>query len=203
MATVPTHAFVGLAVTDLVAGRHATWPLRIAGAVCAALPDLDVLLMRYADVAYADPWGHRGITHGLAFAVGLGFLVTLLFFRRSLPSFLRIGLALTLATASQGALDALTDGGLGVAFLAPFGHERYFFPWTPIPVAPLSVRGIFTAYGAGVLAAELVRVVLPCAVLMVLARRWSVAKPLHAERSSRSRIRPSKGDERCGSSDSG
>jgi hypothetical protein len=35
-------------------------------------------------------------------------------------------------TASHGALDAMTDGGLGIAFFAPFDNTRYFFPFRPI-----------------------------------------------------------------------
>ena len=45
--------------------------------------------------------------------------------------------------ASHGVLDALTDGGPGVAFLAPFDDTRYFFPWRPIRVSPLW-RGFFS-----------------------------------------------------------
>nr|HRC76832.1 rhodanese-like domain-containing protein [Kouleothrix sp.] len=33
----------------------------------------------------------------------------------------------------HGVLDAMTDGGLGVAFFAPFSATRYFFPFRPIP----------------------------------------------------------------------
>ena len=43
---------------------------------------------------------------------------------------------LFLAIASHGLLDAFTDGGLGVAFFAPFDSTRYFFPVTPIEVSP-------------------------------------------------------------------
>ena len=42
---------------------------------------------------------------------------------------------LFLCTMSHALLDALTDGGLGVAFFSPFSNERYFFPWTPIRVS--------------------------------------------------------------------
>jgi hypothetical protein len=36
-------------------------------------------------------------------------------------------------TASHGMLDAMTDGGLGVAFFAPFDNARYFFPMETDP----------------------------------------------------------------------
>ena len=169
MAMAPTHAFVGLAVADLVAGRFADKRIRVAGALAAALPDADVLLMRFAGVAYEDPWGHRGITHGLPFALALAVVIAALFFRgRALPWW-RATLALFLAIASQGVLDAMTTGGLGVAFLAPFDLERYFAPWTPIPVAPLSLRSFFTGYGMRLFGWELLHIWLPVGLTLVAA----------------------------------
>jgi inner membrane protein len=49
----------------------------------------------------------------------------------------------------------LTDGGLGVALFWPVTSERFFFPWTPLPVAPLGM-GMVSAKGLQVLATELV-----------------------------------------------
>ena len=66
-----------------------------------------------------------------------------------------------LVTASHGVLDALTDGGLGIAFFAPFDNSRYFFPWTPIKVSPIGISEFFTAYGMKVLVSELVWVGIP------------------------------------------
>jgi inner membrane protein len=43
-----------------------------------------------------------------------------------------IALCIAVATASHGILDAFTNGGLGVAFFAPFDKTRYFFPVTPM-----------------------------------------------------------------------
>ena len=40
------------------------------------------------------------------------------------------------ASGVHGLLDAMTDGGLGVAFFSPFDNRRYFLPWTPIRVIP-------------------------------------------------------------------
>ena len=79
-----------------------------------------------------------------------------------------------LATASHGLLDALTDGGLGVAFFAPFSDERYFFPWRPIAVSPISVRRFFTGRGLDVLASELVVVWMPATVMAVVG--WLIRR---------------------------
>lgn len=52
-------------------------------------------------------------------------------------------LFLFLSISSHGFLDAATDGGLGIAFFRPFSNYRYFFPWNPIVVSPLSVGRFF------------------------------------------------------------
>jgi inner membrane protein len=41
--------------------------------------------------------------------------------------------------ASHGILDAMTDGGLGVAFFSPFDDTRCFFPFRPIKVSPIGL----------------------------------------------------------------
>ena len=70
-------------------------------------------------------------------------------------------LYLALAMASHGLFDAFTNGGLGVALLAPFSNERFFFPWQPIEVSPLGLSRIFSARGVEVLASELLWVGIP------------------------------------------
>ena len=72
----------------------------------------------------------------------------------------------------------MTDGGLGVAYFAPFSNRRYFLPWRPIPVSPISVARFFDARGLQVLAGEIVWIWLPCAALAAagrLARRGKAA----------------------------
>jgi inner membrane protein len=58
-------------------------------------------------------------------------------------------------TASHGVLDAMTNGGLGVAFFAPFDSTRYFFPWRPIVVSPIGFGSFFSHWGALVLLSEI------------------------------------------------
>lgn len=55
--------------------------------------------------------------------------------------------------ATHSLLDALTDGGLGVALLWPFSNERFFAPWRPIPVAPIGA-GMLSSRGLHVLLIE-------------------------------------------------
>ncbi len=61
-----------------------------------------------------------------------------------------IAIGMAAVVASHGLLDAMTDGGKGVALLWPLTTKRFFFAWRPIPVAPigagfLSLRGLRVA----------------------------------------------------------
>ena len=62
---------------------------------------------------------------------------------------------------SHGILDALTNGGLGIAFFAPFSNERYFLPIQPIQVSTLQVQHFFSEHGITVMKSELLYVWLP------------------------------------------
>jgi hypothetical protein len=81
---------------------------------------------------------------------------------------------------SHTLLDAMTSGGLGVAFFSPFSNERYFFPWRPIRVSPIGVD-FFGEAGVAVLRSELIWVWIPCAVLGVAGRLIAPAPSLPSE----------------------
>ena len=151
--------------------------LWVLGALCAIAPDLDVVGFRLG-IPYDHPLGHRGLSHSIPFAAAFAGVVTLLAFPRPLDALprSRAWLYLFLATASHGLLDACTDGGLGVALLAPFDARRIFFPFRPIAVSPLGIAAFLSARGAAILASELVWVWAPCALLaggLLLWRRRS------------------------------
>ena len=143
----------------------------LAGALCAMIPDLDVVGFRFG-IRYGDFWGHRGFTHSLAFATLLAGAVLILVFPRGVSNLSRLVLwvYLFLTTASHGFLDAMTDGGMGVAFSAPFDNTRYFFPWTPIHVSPIGISRFFSPRGLAVVRSELLCVWVPTVVLIVVAR---------------------------------
>jgi inner membrane protein len=145
----------------------------VAGAACSVLPDLDVIGFRFG-IHYGDFWGHHGFTHSLLVAALLATAVTFIGFRRGMPSLGQAPLwsYLLLATASHGFLDAMTDGGLGVAFFSPFDNHRYFLPWTPVWVSPIGLGHFFTHRGLEVLQSELLWIWLPAAVLAIAA--WLV-----------------------------
>lgn len=170
MASAISHAVAALAISETL--RPAQVPPRfwVLGITCAVVPDVDVVGFRLG-VPYGSLLGHRGLTHSLAFAAALSVLVVAAWFRdRRWNGYRgRLLLYFFLAAASHGTLDALTNGGLGVAFFAPFDRTRYFFPFRPIVVSPLSVRAFFSARGGTVLASEIRWIWLPSLLLIALA----------------------------------
>jgi len=62
----------------------------------------------------------------------------------------------------------MTNGGLGVAFFSPFDKTRYFFPWQPILVSPISLTRFFSGRGTAVLQSELIWIWIPAGLLAVL-----------------------------------
>ena len=151
-----------------------------AAAFCAVAPDFDVLAFRFG-IPYDAPLGHRGFSHSLLFALLLGgagaLLLRALLRGSARPPFARTFILLALATASHGFFDALTDGGLGVAFFSPFDHTRYFFPWRPIAVSPLSLARFFSAHGLAVMKSEALWLGVPSALLWAAARLTSPRRP--------------------------
>ncbi|MCB9914870.1 MAG: metal-dependent hydrolase [Planctomycetes bacterium] len=163
MASLFTHAYAALSGAAVLDGRGDRARLLALSAFASVVPDADVLGFRFG-VAYGDLWGHRGLTHSLAFAVLLGLALVRLGFPRErafTPSWWRLWAWFAAITASHGAFDALTDGGLGVAFLSPFDPTRWFAPWRPVLVSPIGVANFFTAYGARVLRSEVLWIWLP------------------------------------------
>jgi inner membrane protein len=146
--------------------RAAIWGL---GALCALAPDLDAVVSFLFGIPYSHVLGHRGLSHSLFVAALLATLVTAVA-RRNLaesPGTAKLWLFFFLATASHGFLDAMTNGGLGVAFFAPFSETRYFLPWRPILVSPISIH-VFLGYrGLRVMWSELGWIWLPASLVFL------------------------------------
>ena len=136
--------------------------------LCSILPDADVLSFRL-HIPYEDMFGHRGISHSIGFAMLTGIIFGGLLFKlegKRRHDFYRYSLLCFLATLSHSILDALTNGGHGVAFFAPFSNERYFLPWQPIQVSPIG-RHFFSERGSYVLLSELLWIGVPCCLLLI------------------------------------
>ena len=174
-----THAVSGIAFGSAFRRSSGTARIWLAGAVCAAVPDIDVIGFRFG-IDYGDLLGHRGLTHSLTFAAVLAAVVVALVSRDGTSGLSRgaLWLSLFIATASHGCLDALTDGGLGVAFFSPFSNARYFFPVRPIRVSPIGLGALMSDDGLAVLASEVRWVWLPCALFVAIALAWQPAAAL-------------------------
>ncbi len=153
MASLITHPVVALGLFPWFRKRIGKPAVLAVGAVLTGLPDADVVGFAFG-IGYGDLLGHRGLTHSLPFALVLGGLAALAAARawRLNPGILWLYFSLCLA--SHGVLDALTNGGLGVAFLAPFSNERYFFDFRPLQVSSISIARFFAHDWIGLLAIE-------------------------------------------------
>jgi len=174
------HVAVGMAAARASStGRAtvATWRSMVSWSALSLLPDADVIGFSFG-VQYGDPWGHRGATHSLAFALITGAFVGLAA-RRFRWSPLRLWAMATGVLVSHGLLDTMTDGGLGCALLWPFDLTRYFAPWRPIPVAPIGLA-FFTPSGLIVSLTELVLFAPLVAYALRLTRTRLVWLPLWA-----------------------
>ena len=176
MASPFSHVVVAGSLCVAVKPKGSLLRLWLLGATCSVLPDLDAIGY-WMGVPYAHFAGHRGISHSLAFAAVVGVFVLSTCFRGGEWKAVRFRLFLYffLATASHGFLDAMTNGGLGVAFFAPFDNTRYFLPFRPIEVSPISISEFLTPRGIEIVANEIVWVWLPFALVasgFYLGRRW-------------------------------
>jgi inner membrane protein len=169
MASAFSHAVAALSIGACFYRPEIPKRIWLAGVVCSVIPDLDVIGFRFG-IRYGDFWGHRGFTHSLVFAALLAAVVTVVMFRRGASGIGRLAVLayLFLATASHGLLDAMTNGGLGVAFFSPFDNRRYFLPWRPVRVSPIAVTRFFTPRGLAILQSELLWIWLPAILLASL-----------------------------------
>ena len=170
MASAFSHAVAALGIGACFYRPGTPKRVWVMGAFCSVIPDLDVIGFRFG-IRYGDFWGHRGFTHSLLFAALTASTVVLIGFRQITPGLGRLPLWVYffLATASHGFLDAMTDGGLGVAFFAPFDEHRFFLPWTPIRVSPIGVGRFFSERELAVIQSELLWIWFPTAFLAVSA----------------------------------
>jgi inner membrane protein len=173
MPTVFSHAIAATALGQWFPQRRLPARFWIWTVACAVLPDIDVVGFSLG-IPYDDMLGHRGLTHSIPFALVVGLVAARSFAKSDslgVGSW-RLGVLwvyFAAIAASHGLLDAFTNGGRGIAFFAPFSNQRFFFPWRPIQVSPIGV-GFFSARGLAVLQSELRWILLPSAIITLIAR---------------------------------
>jgi len=177
MPTIFSHALAAAAIGRVYTDKQLPGRFWLWTAVLAMLPDADVVGFAFG-IRYDDLFGHRGFTHSLFFSALAGAIGAWLYERADAGAARDavrrlVSLAIFFATvvASHALLDALTDGGRGVALLSPFSNERFFFPWRPIAVSPIGVR-FFSPRGVRVIVSELWWIGLPSAAIVLAAAAW-------------------------------
>lgn len=161
MATIFSHSLVGVSLAALAPKECRSKKFYFWMAFLTVVPDFDSAGFAF-HIPYESFWGHRGFTHSILFSLLVALLVNTVSFRKMI-SFI----FLFVASVSHPLIDALTNGGLGVALLSPFSNERIFFPYRPIQVSPIGL-GFFSGRGLEVLLSEFFWIVLPCFSILLL-----------------------------------
>ena len=180
MASAFGHAFSAIALGTTFSKSLANWKFWALGIICSILSDADVITFSLG-IPYNSFWGHRGFSHSFIFAVIISILFSYLFYLKntSLKNRLALITSFFLCTASHGILDAMTTGGVGVAFFSPWDNSRYFLPWRPIQVSPIGLDTFFGERGLRVVLSELVWIGTPGLIYMMIVkyiRRTTLSK---------------------------
>ncbi len=170
MATAFSHALSAATFGSLFPRSQVPRRYWFAGIACSILPDLDAVGYWYG-IPYDHLLGHRGLTHSLSFALATALLATWVIkaLSRTEVASLPLALYLFLCTASHGILDAMTNGGLGIAFLSPFSNERFFLPFRPVQVSPIGIRAFFSEWGVSVILSEFLWIWMPCLLVLLVS----------------------------------
>ena len=172
MSSIFGHAVTSVALGKAFSSEKQSLNFYLLAVYCSVIPDGDVISF-YFGIPYGHLMGHRGLSHSIVFAAVLGFAVAFFFFRhvpRYSAQWWRYAFFFFLVTISHGLSDALSNGGLGVAFFAPLSNHRYFFSWRPIEVSPIGgLTHFFGREGWVVIKSELIWIWLPSITLVLLS----------------------------------
>lgn len=170
MASFFAHGLVAVTFSKLSRFKKDNLKIGFFAFLCSTFPDADVIMFRFG-ISYNHWLGHRGFIHSICFAFIFAVLVKLFAFRKTSffsPRGILLVLFFTLVMASHGVIDAMTTGGRGVAFFAPFDNTRYFLPWRVIKVSPLSISQFFGEWGIQVIKSEFFWIGIPCLTIMLI-----------------------------------
>lgn len=177
MPTIFSHPAVALSGLPVLKNVKRKTAIVATGFFLTILPDFDVIAFKLG-IPYHHILGHRGISHSIFFALAVSSVMVLFFRQKQFLKSLVVWIYLSLCALSHGFLDAMTNGGLGVAFFAPFSEERFFFDYRPIRVSTLNISRFFNGLGIPVIEIELVYIWVPAFFLgsmLLMARKKTVA----------------------------
>ncbi len=172
MASAFTHAFFSLTMGKTFVPKEMPLRFWVLSILCSTMPDIDIFVSRLG-LGFGGFWGHRGFFHSLFFAFLLSLLAWYFVSREFTPfsgssgrSSWKLWFFFFFLSSSHGLLDAITNGGSGVAFFSPFDSTRYFFPWRPVMVSPIGWRGFFSSWGVEVILSEMTWIGIPSLLLL-------------------------------------
>ena len=180
-----TQIVLGASVGEVVLGKKLGNRAMLWGAIAGTIPDLDVIGNIFMDEINSLAF-HRGITHSISFSLLFGLLLTRICYPKTAllsKTGILYSLYFALCTLSHALLDAMTTGGLGVAFFAPFENSRYFLPWREIQVSPIGASKFFSEWGLRVIKSELIWIGIPSLILLALGFIRQKVWGKHAEAS--------------------
>ncbi|WP_298237427.1 metal-dependent hydrolase [uncultured Algibacter sp.] len=165
MASIFGHGVVAYTFSKILDRHNSKW-LLVAAIISSILPDIDVMTF-HLGVPYEAPFGHRGFTHSILFAILWAFLLMVTFGKKHNGLWFVV---ILLSTLSHGILDAMTTGGRGVGFLIPFNNDRVFFPLRKIMVSPIEIKSFFSDWGLQVIFSEIKYILLPCILILTFLK---------------------------------
>lgn len=171
MPSTVTHIIVGTTIGYIAKYFRKGFLFWFLVILCSIIADFDVIAFKYG-IKYSDPFGHRGFFHSFFFAFILSLFLSLFLFKtytNSFKQYFNLCLILFAITASHAILDGFTNGGLGIAYLAPFNNKRFFFDYRPIQVAPIGIKRFFSSWGLRVIKNEFIYIWIPCFILISLS----------------------------------
>ncbi len=164
MPTIITHSVIAASSAYGFSHGRETVKLVFLSIACSLLPDADVVGYHWFYIPSYSFFGHRGFFHSPFFAALFSIFIVAIFYRKEVmfsKQWWKYVLYFFLVGASHGVLDAMTNGGNGIALLSPITNNRYFLPWTPIEVSPLSIKSFLSPRGLTVLVSELLWIWVP------------------------------------------
>jgi inner membrane protein len=175
---VPTfigHAVAGITLSTTISQKQQWLKVGFLSLICAVVPDLDAIGFKLG-IPYEHWLGHRGFSHSIVVAATVGLIASLFVSEKSTRRRWLLFSVLFACGILHDVLDAMTNGGLGVAFFSPFKNNRYFFPWRPIEVSPLSLRRFLTHGGFSVIRSEFFWIFVPSLCFLALTTWFRMGK---------------------------
>lgn len=169
MPSIFTHSLVGVVAGKILNPINSSKRFWILSIIYPSLPDADVMGIAFG-IPHEHLLGHRGLTHSIFFALIVGLITAVFFFRKEIRSPKKtfiLASYFALITMSHGILDGLNNGGIGVAYFSPLSNTRFFFPFRPIEVSPIGLA-FFGERGFVVFQSELIWVWAPLLSTLII-----------------------------------